>query len=116
MPHDELHGAPGSLISVPLPPRAWNLRDPEGAQRNLGHLADSIGTEVLRELSKPLGRFRPRYPEPDMALNSLERFLSNPAGAVKLPTLLEGRARTLEIRLLLFGTSQYFAGLEPFLP
>src|SRR5438552_18165569 len=111
MPHDELHGAPGSLISVPLPPRAWNLRDPEGAQRNLGHLADSIGTEVLRELSKPLGRFLPRCPDPDMALNSLERFLTNPAGAVKLPALLEGRARTLEILLLLFGTSQYFSDL-----
>src|SRR5262249_28448772 len=70
-----------------------------------------IGPEALRELCKPLGRFLPRCPDPDMALNSLERFLTNPAGAEKLPALLEARARTLEILLLLFGTSQYFSDL-----
>src|SRR5437899_12621378 len=46
-----------------------------------------------------------------MALNSLERFLTNPAGAEKLSALIDGRARTLEILLLLFSTSQYFSDL-----
>ena len=33
----------------------------------------------------PLGRLLPRCPDPDMALNNLERFLANPAGGRQLP-------------------------------
>src|SRR5438552_13632974 len=89
----------------------WNLRDPERGWRNLTHLAQSMGVEALRELCHPLSRLLPRCPDPDMALNSLERFLANPQGAEQLPALLEGRARTLEILLQLFSTSQYFSDL-----
>src|SRR5947209_12867787 len=89
----------------------WGLRDPERGWRNLGHLAAAIGVEALRGLCHPLGRLLPRCPDPDMALNNLERFLANPAGAQQLPALLETRARTLEILLQLFGTSQSFSDL-----
>ena len=58
----------------------------------------SIGWLSSRQ---PLGRLLPRWPDPDMALNNLERFLANPAGAKQLPALLEGRARTLETLLQL---------------
>jgi glutamate-ammonia-ligase adenylyltransferase len=85
---------------------AWNLRDPERGWRNLGHLARAVGLDVLGPLCLPLGRLLPRCADPDMALNNLERFLANPAGAALLPSLLEGRARTLEILLQLFATSQ----------
>src|SRR2546427_5057702 len=51
-----------------------------------------------------------------MALNSLERFLGSPAGAQQLPSLIEGRARTLEKLLQLFGTSQYFSDLLAIYP
>ena len=84
----------------------WNLRDPERGHQNLTRLAQAIGPERLSELSQPLARLLPRSPDPDMALNSLERFLGNPAGAQQLPSLIEGRARTLEKLLQLFGTSQ----------
>jgi glutamate-ammonia-ligase adenylyltransferase len=90
---------------------AWGLRDPERGWRNLAHLADAVGPDLLRELCHPLGRLLARCPDPDMALNNLERFLANPAGAQQLPTLLEHRARTLETLLQLLSTSQYFSDL-----
>src|SRR5579884_1371396 len=85
---------------------AWGVRDPEHAWRNLSHLAGSLGFEVLAELCPAVARLLPRSPDPDMALNNLERFLAQPGGAALLPALLENRARTLEILLRLFGTSQ----------
>jgi glutamate-ammonia-ligase adenylyltransferase len=90
---------------------AWGLRDPARGHRNLTHLAASLGPEALHHLSAPLGRLLPRGPDPDMALNNLERFLANPAAARQLPSLLENRARPLEVLLQLFGTSQCFSDL-----
>jgi glutamate-ammonia-ligase adenylyltransferase len=90
---------------------AWNVHDPERGWQNLKHLADAVGPDALRELCQPLGRFLPRCPDPDMALNNLERFLDNPAALPLLPSLLEGRARTLEILVQLLSTSQYFSDL-----
>jgi [glutamine synthetase] adenylyltransferase / [glutamine synthetase]-adenylyl-L-tyrosine phosphorylase len=87
----------------------WQVRDVERGQRNLHHLAEAIDLAALGELCHPLHRLLPRCPDPDMALNNLERFLANPAGAGQLPTLLEARARTLETLLQLFSTSQFFS-------
>lgn len=89
----------------------WSLRDHERGWVNLTHLAETVPLESLRELCQPMGRLLPRCPDPDMALNNLERFLANPDGAAQLPALLEGRARSLEILLHLFSTSQYFSDL-----
>src|SRR5215813_13417506 len=75
---------------------AWELRDHERGRQNLAHLAEAVGLDALRELCHPLGRLLPRCPDPDMALNNLERFLANPAGTQQLPALLEARARSLE--------------------
>src|SRR5205814_1988109 len=91
--------------------RAWNIRDGERGWRNLTHLAGALPLDALGELCTPLGRLLPRCPDPDMALNSLERFPANPAGARQLSALLDGRARTLEILLQLFSTSEYFSDL-----
>jgi glutamate-ammonia-ligase adenylyltransferase len=91
--------------------QAWNLRDPERAWRNLTHLADRLSLHGLRDLCGPLGRLLPRGPDPDRALNNLERFLASPAGPSQLPHLLDNRARTLEVLLQLFGTSQIFSDL-----
>jgi glutamate-ammonia-ligase adenylyltransferase len=90
---------------------SWRLRDVERGWRNLHHLADAIGADGLRELFPALGRLLPRCPDPDMALNNLERFLAVSAGAAKLAVLLEGRARTLETFLQLVSTSQLFSDL-----
>jgi glutamate-ammonia-ligase adenylyltransferase len=90
---------------------AWNLRDAERGWRNLTHLAEAVGLDVLRDLCHALGRLLPRCADPDMALNNLERFLANPGGAAQLTLLLEARARGLETFLQLLSTSQYFSDL-----
>src|SRR5687768_6094004 len=74
--------------------QTWLVRDPERGWRNLTYLAGSLSPEALRELCGPLARLLPRCPDPDMALNSLERFLANPAARERLLGLLESRART----------------------
>ena len=91
--------------------QSWKFRDIERGWRNLSHVATAIGLEALRDLCPALGRLLPRCPDPDMALNNLERFLATPPGRESLPTLLEGRARSLEILLQLLSTSQFFSDL-----
>src|SRR5712692_7100454 len=108
---DQLHHCLESLDQSRPLLQAWNLRDLERGWRNLTHLADAIGQEPLRELCLPLGRLLPRCPDPDMALNNLERFLAHPAGAQQLPGLIEPRSRSLETLLQLLSTSQFFSDL-----
>jgi glutamate-ammonia-ligase adenylyltransferase len=108
---EQLRNCVDSLMGARSLLRTWHLRDPERGWRNLTGLADSLSLDGLRELCTPLGRLLPRCPDPDMALNNLERFLSNPAAVAQLPILLENRARLLEILLHLFSTSQTFSDL-----
>jgi glutamate-ammonia-ligase adenylyltransferase len=89
----------------------WRLRDAAGAVANLRGLADALGLEAFRDLCHPLGRILPRCPDPDMSLNNLERFLTNPASQPQLSILHESRNRTLETLLQLFSTSQFFSDL-----
>jgi [glutamine synthetase] adenylyltransferase / [glutamine synthetase]-adenylyl-L-tyrosine phosphorylase len=91
--------------------QTWHLRDAERGWRNLTHLAETVSLDALRDLCTPLGRALPRCPDPDMALNNLERFLANPAGAAQIPALLDNRGRILEIMVQLFSTSQLFSDL-----
>src|SRR5688500_14288609 len=89
--------------------RQCQLRDLDRGDRNLCHLADSLGAETLGTLSAALGRILPRCADPDMALNNLERFLATPGGRERLPTLTEPRGRALETLLQLFGASQFLS-------
>ena len=91
--------------------RTWGIHDIPHGWQNLLHLAADIGMERLAELVGPLARFLPRCPDPDMALTNLERFLAVESAARQLGKFLDGRARTLEILLQLFSTSQYFSEL-----
>jgi glutamate-ammonia-ligase adenylyltransferase len=90
------------------PPAGWPVKDPARAARNLAALAGTLGPDRLRDLLGPLGRALPRSPDPDMALNNLERFLAA-AGPAAADALLDHRARPLELLLHLFGTSQFLA-------
>jgi glutamate-ammonia-ligase adenylyltransferase len=101
----EAPAATRALIST------WGLRDFERGWQNLNHLAEAIGLAALQDLCPFLGRYLPRCPDPDMALNNLERFLDGAGGRQQLPALLEGRARPLEILLQLLSTSQSFSDL-----
>ncbi len=89
----------------------WRVRDWKLGQRNLQHIAETIGGDSLNELAVPLGRLLPRCPDPDMGLNNLERFLAQPEGHARLTSLLESRAKPLETLLLLLSTSQFFSDL-----
>jgi glutamate-ammonia-ligase adenylyltransferase len=108
---DEIHKNLESLQESKTLLHSWNLRDPERGFHNLTHLAANIGAEKLAELSPPLSRLLPRCPDPDMALNSLERFLSHTGSGDLIPALIENRSRTLEKVIQLFSTSQYFSDL-----
>src|ERR1051325_4980506 len=88
----------------------WDINDFERGKSNLETMANVLGVDVLSELCHPLGRLLPRCADPDMALNNLERFLSN-AGPALVPTLMESRSRTLETMLQLFSSSQFFSDL-----
>ena len=85
---DQLQHCLGSLDDARSLLQTWNLREPERGWRNLTHLAQAIGLEGLRNICAPLGRFLARCPEPDMALNNLERFLANPEAVALLPGVL----------------------------
>lgn len=110
MQPDQLRRALESIDEARPILQQWGLRDAERGQGNLRHLAESVGADNLAELCQPLARLLPRCADPDMALNNFERFLASGAGGL-LPTLLEGRARTLETLLQLFSTSQFFSDL-----
>src|SRR5262249_2184563 len=86
-------------------------RDPERALHNLDAIAAALDSGLLREFMAALGRFMARSPDPDMALNSLERFLSQSAAVEQVPRLLEQRARLLETLVQLFSMSQSFSDL-----
>jgi glutamate-ammonia-ligase adenylyltransferase len=86
-------------------------RDPERALNNLRGIAEALGPELTRDLLTPLTRIIPRSADPDMALNSLERFLSQPEGVKQAPMLLENRGRLLETLVQLLSTSQSFSDL-----
>ncbi|HEY1381153.1 MAG TPA: bifunctional [glutamate--ammonia ligase]-adenylyl-L-tyrosine phosphorylase/[glutamate--ammonia-ligase] adenylyltransferase, partial [Gemmataceae bacterium] len=90
-------------------PAAWPLRDPDRGRRNLAALAAHLGPAGVADLLPVLTRWLPRSPDPDLALNNLERVLATPAGRGQLPILIEGRGRTLDTLLRLLGTSQFFA-------
>src|SRR5262249_20329345 len=85
--------------------------DLERGYGNVTALATALGDEGLGKLQGPLTRLLPRCPDPDMALNNLERFLDQPAGAASLPLLLENRTHYLETLIQLFSTSQSFSDL-----
>ena len=74
----------------------WALRDCRARPwRNLRCLAEAITPDRSRDLlPAALGRLLPRCPDPDMAAPEQSPSVSSPtpAGAAKLPTLLEGRA------------------------
>lgn len=85
-----------------------SLRDPDRGRRNLATLATHLGAQ-WDDVLLPLGRILPKAADPDMALNNLERLFARPEARLRLPMLLENRARELESMVQLLATSQFFA-------
>lgn len=85
------------------------LRDPARGQRNLDAIRTAVGEPRFAELTSHLTRLLARSPDPDLALNHLERVLGTPHGSARLSALLENSARGLDSLLQLLGVSQFFA-------
>src|SRR5580658_9460542 len=90
-------------------PLLKTVHDPGRGQRNLTALAKHLGSVSYANLCPVLLRLLPRTPDPDMALNNLERLLAQPSARQQLPQLLESRQRGLDSVLQLLATSQFFA-------
>jgi glutamate-ammonia-ligase adenylyltransferase len=88
--------------SSPLPPAC------DRARRNLLTLAERLGDRFTR-LAGPLDRLLPASPDPERALNNLERLISGPDAPERLDALLAHDAELLGPLLGLFGTSQFLA-------
>src|SRR5262245_29870945 len=86
-----------------------SLRDPDRGRRNLAALGSSLDDSSFAELIPVVNRLLPRTPDPDMALNNLERLLAQSSARRQLPQLLESRNRGLDATLQLLATSQFFA-------
>lgn len=86
-------------------------RDRARAERIAGVLAGAVanawGEPLSRALASELARRLPSNPDPDRALNNLERFLAARPSA--LTELLGDRTMGLEVLLPILGTSQFFA-------
>lgn len=85
---------------------AWGLTDPPRGSRNLNGLSTHL-RKKLEDLLPFLGRFLPESPDPDLALNALERFFANRSARDLLPALLFEDGHQLAVLLQLFGTSQF---------
>ena len=81
-----------SVTEVAAPP-AWGLTDRERGARNLAAIRLSVNQEPYETIVALLGRYLPHSPDPDRALNNLERLLAVPGGRDRLPDLLYADGR-----------------------
>ena len=85
------------------------MRDPERAGRNFRAIERHLGPAAFADF---LGVLRPKLgasPDPDRALNNLERLLASQGARELVPGFLDPAGRTLDAVLQLLGTSQFFA-------
>lgn len=86
---------------------SWGIEDFPRGFRNVQALAARVGV-AWPALLEPLHRALPTSADPDLALNTLERFVATDDGLVLLPTLVGDAGRPLEMLVQLFGVSQFF--------
>jgi len=89
----------------------WGIDDFDRGYRNVRAISGSLPRDQFSQIVTALGEFLHRQPDPDMALNNLERYLANPAAREQLPQLLEQQARGLEDLTYVFSTSQFYSDL-----
>src|SRR5438067_210738 len=101
---------------IPELVRGWlaglGVRDPDRGARDLADLirrAGPAGLEAVARIAVQLDAVLPRCPDPGMALTNLERFLAAVPRRDETLGQLAADARTTEILLQVFSTSQYFS-------
>jgi [glutamine synthetase] adenylyltransferase / [glutamine synthetase]-adenylyl-L-tyrosine phosphorylase len=85
---------------------SWNVRDVDRGARILGSLAGHLGPQ-FDTLVQHLGTALSTSPDPDLALNALDRFFTHPNALALVPMLLADDAREFGNVVQLFGTSQF---------
>ena len=91
---------------------AAGCRDPERAARNLELLAPEASARLHLDTVLPdLLAALQRMPDPDLALNNLERFLQAVLDRRFLLTLFRDSPRTLHLLLTIFGSSQFLGDI-----
>ena len=85
---------------------AWGIEDFGRGERNLHGLAHHLGSRI-GELIPHLGRAFSESPDPDLALNTLERFFARAAARGLLDRLLADDGAELNVLVQLFGASQF---------
>jgi len=89
----------------------WGIDDFDRGYRNVRAISGFLPPEQFAAVVAQLERFLHRQPDPDMALNNLERFFAHPAARAQVPQLLEQQARGLEDLTHIFCTSQFYSDL-----
>ncbi len=90
----------------------WGVTDPRRAQTNLQRLAGyNIPLDLLSQVCDQLATHLPQCPDPDMALNNLERFVAVSRNPLAMFSLFERDPGALGILVQIFSTSQYFSDL-----
>ena len=101
------HLAPGQAESLLRP---YGFRDPGAADRNLQAIAsDPAARRLLAGILEEVLRCFSDSPDPDGALNHLERFVKTGGGALALLSHLEAHPRSIEILAQAFGSSSFMA-------
>jgi len=91
---------------------AAGCRAPERAAKNLELLAPEASARVHLDTVLPdLLAALQRMPDPDLALNNLERFLQAVLDRRFLLTLFRDSPRTLHLLLTIFGSSQFLGDI-----
>src|SRR5262249_47453935 len=88
------------------------VRDPERGARDLADLTRRVGPERLKWVARiavQLDAVLPRCSDPGMALTNLDRFLAAVPRLEQTLGELADDARTTEVLLQVFSTSQYFS-------
>jgi [glutamine synthetase] adenylyltransferase / [glutamine synthetase]-adenylyl-L-tyrosine phosphorylase len=100
---------------IPEMVRRWlaglGVRDPERGARDLADLTRRAGPERLERVARiavQLDAVLPRCPDPGMALTNLDRFLAAVPRLDETLDELAADARTTEILLQVFSTSQHY--------
>jgi [glutamine synthetase] adenylyltransferase / [glutamine synthetase]-adenylyl-L-tyrosine phosphorylase len=103
------HLAPGRAESLLEP---YGFRDPGAADRNLQAIAaDPAARGLLAHILEELLRCLADSPDPDGALNHLERFVKTGGGALALLSHLEAQPRAIQILAQVFGASSFMAAI-----
>ncbi len=90
--------------------RDWGLTDIPRAHANLVRIATAgVTLDLLAVICDQLAEHLPGSSDPDMALNSLERFVAGARNPLSLGSLFERDREALPILLQIFATSQHLS-------